>query len=310
MKEPNFKVKEEKIEESFGEFVIEPLETGFGHTLGNALRRVLLSSIPGAAVTSVKISGVKHKFSAVAGLKENVVDLLLNIKELNIKLDSKQSAIIRLSAKGPKEVTAADIELTDGVEISNPDHYLGSLTDKKSKLEIEFTVEKGFGYSLAEDVKSQTLGVIPTDAIFTPIKRVTYEVEATRVGRQTNFDKLVLKIWTNGAISPKAALEDASRLLAGYFTQIYVSDASAGQAVEVGGVSLVSSIPEEILKLTIDEIDLPTRIYNSLRNGGIETLGQLLSTPKKDLMNMRNMGGKSLGIIEEKLREKGVTFVI
>jgi len=243
-------------------------------------------------------------------LRENVVELLLNIKELNIKLDGKQSATIRLSAKGPKEVTAADIEVSDGIEISNPDHYLGSLTDKKSKLDMEFTVEKGLGYVLAEETRSQTLGVIPTDAIFTPVKRVTYEVEATRVGRQTNLDKLVLKIWTNGTISPKKALEDASRLLGSYFTQVYKPEASVGKAAEKGVVSPTSSIPEEILKLTIDEIDLPTRIYNSLRNGGIETLGQLLNTPKKDLMSMRNMGGKSLGIIEEKLREKGVSLVI
>lgn len=309
MIEPFFKVKEEKNADNYAEFVIEPLETGFGHTLGNAMRRVLLGSIPGAGVTSVKITGVKHKFSAVPGLKENVVDLLLNIKGLNLKLlDGRTSATISLLVKGPKEVVSGDLELPDGVEISDPNHYLGYLTDKKSKLEMELTVERGYGYALADEVKASSIGQIPTDTIFTPIKRVTYEVESTRVGRQTNLDKLVLKIWTNGTVAPKAALEEASKILATYFKQVY-EPASSLVSVE-GSVASTSSIPEETLKLTIDELDLPTRIYNSLRNGGIETLGQLLSTPKKDLMSMRNMGGKSIGIIEEKLREKGITLTI
>lgn len=309
MTEPTFKIKEEKSADNYGEFVIEPLETGFGHTLGNAIRRVLLGSIPGAGVTAVKISGVKHKFSAVSGLKENVVDLLLNIKGLNLKLlDGKTIATVRLLVKGPKEVVSGDLELPDGVDLADPNHYLGYLTDKKSKLEMELTVERGYGYTLADEAKSGSLGQIQTDTIFTPIKRVTYEVESTRVGRQTNLDKLVLRVWTNGTVLPRVALEDASKILATYFKQVY-EPTSSSVSIE-GSVAPTSSIPEETLKLTIDELDLPTRIYNSLRNGGIETLGQLLSTPKKDLMNMRNMGGKSIGIIEEKLREKGIILTI
>lgn len=308
MKDPIFKIKEEKLTDDYGEFVIEPLETGFGHTVGNALRRVLLTSIPGAAVTSVKISGVKHRFSTIPGVKENVVDLLLNIKALNFSLsDSKTSATVKISVKGPKEVKASDIELTDNIEIKDPDHYLCSLSDKKAKLEIELTIEKGYGYSLSEERKINTLGVIPTDAIFTPVRRVNYSVEATRVGRQTNLDKLILNIWTNGTINPKDALEHASRILASYFLQIYEPQAAVS---EPGGVAISASISEDVLKLTIDELDLPTRIYNSLRNGGIETLGQLLGTPKKDLMTMRNMGGKSISIIEEKLREKGISLTV
>jgi DNA-directed RNA polymerase subunit alpha len=307
MVEPIFKVKEEKLTEEYGEFVIEPLEPGYGHTLGNALRRVLLVSIPGAAVTSVKISGAKHKFSTIPGLKENLVDFLLNIKGLNLRLlDSKEQSIVRLSVKGPKEITAADLELPEDVEVINKDHYLGSLGDKKAKLEVELTVEKGMGYSLADERKIATLGVIPTDAVYTPIRRVNYEVSATRVGRQTNLDKLTLQIWTNGVVQPKEAMEEAARILSAYFRQVFEPKAplTAETPVSHTGVSDVVS------RMTVDELDLPTRIYNSLRNGGIETIGQLLDTPRKDLISMRNMGGKSIGVIEEKLKEKGISLSV
>ncbi len=301
MLEPTLNVKEIKSDETYGEFVIEPLEPGYGHTLGNALRRVLLSSIPGAAVTSIKISGVKHKFSTVAGLKENIVDFLLNIKGLNIRLSgSKTSSKLSLSIKGEKKITAGDLERSEDVEVINKDHYLGSLSDSKAKLDIELTVEKGMGYSLAEERRSTTVGVISTDAIFTPVRRVNYEVSATRVGRQTNLDKLTLSIWTNGVISPKDALDEAGRILSSYFSQIYNP-----KAVEALG-AVKSSVSDGVLKLTVDELDLPTRIYNSLRNGGIETISQILETPRKELISMRNMGSKSISIIEEKLKEKGI----
>jgi len=303
MVEPNFKIKEEKLTEDFGEFSIEPLDPGYGHTLGTAFRRVLLISIPGVAVTSVKISGAKHRFSTIPGLKENIVDLLLNIKGLNFKLlNSKDQSTVRLSVKGPKEITAKDLELSEDVEIANPDHYIGTLADKKAKLDLEMTVERGFGYSLSEERRSQSLGVIPTDAIYTPIRRVNFSVSATRVGRQTNLDKLNLSIWTNGVISPREALDQAAKTLASYFKQVYepkiVEDDQSDSAR--------LNVPDGTLKLTIDELDLPTRIYNSLRNGGIETIGQLVETPRKELISMRNMGGKSISIVEEKLKERGI----
>ncbi len=306
MVEPTFKIKEEKVTEEYGEFTLEPLEPGYGHTLGNAIRRVLLVSIPGAAVTSVKITGAKHKFSTIPGLKENLIDFLLNIKGLNLRLlDSKDQSTVKLSVKGAKEITAKDLDLPEDVEVVNKDHYLGSLSDKKAKLDVELTVEKGMGYSLADERKISTLGVIPTDAVFTPIKRVNYEVSATRVGRQTNLDKLNLQIWTNGVIKPREALEEAARILSAYFLQVFEP-----KTVVVPETTVSSGVSDVVSRMTIDELDLPTRIYNSLRNGGIETIGQLIDAPRKDLISMRNMGAKSIGVIEEKLKEKGINLQV
>lgn len=306
MMQPNFKVTEDSQSATFAEFLMEPLEPGYGYTLGHAMRRVLLSSIPGIAVTSVKISGVKHKFSTIVGLKETVVDFLLNLKGVSFKLaPSKDSATVTLSVKGSKQITAAHIEETDGVEVVNPDHYLGTLSGDKAKLDMEITLEKGYGYSLAEERQSDEIGVILTDAVFTPVKRVNYTVEATRVGRKTNMDKLVLQVWTNGSISPKDAVEETAKVLSSYFKQVY--EPVTGDMQETTS-PLAGSISEDLLKLTVDELDLPTRIYNSLRNGGVETIRDLLNTPRKDLISMRNMGAKSITIIEEKLGEKGISL--
>ncbi len=308
MAESNIKVKEEKAEGNYGEFVIEPLEPGYGHTLGNALRRVLLTSIPGAAITSVKITGVRHKFSTLPGLKENIVDLILNIKGLNVKLSgTRDKAQIKLSAKGPKEITEKDLNVSEDVEIVNKDHYICSLSDSKAKIDMELTVERGTGYLLAEDTSREpsSVGVIPTDAIFTPVVRVEYNVSNTRVGRQTNLDKLTVKVWTNGGVDPRESLNQASRLLSSYFSQIYEPRSSTSEEITVK-----PSASDGAKNLTVDELDLPTRIYNSLPNGNIETIGDLLDTPKKELMSMRNMGGKSISIIEEKLKEKGISFPV
>lgn len=306
MEDLQFKVKEITLAPDFGEFVIEPLEPGYGHTVGNALRRVLYTSIPGTAVTSVRITGVKHKFSTLEGLKENIVDLLLNIKELNFSLpENKDTATVKLSVKGARKVTAADIETADGVEIVDKSQYIGSLSGEKAKLEMEMTIERGYGFSLAEERKASALGDMTVDAVYSPVRRVKYTVSATRVGRRTDLDKLTLKIWTNGTIDPKTSLLDASKLLMSYFKQVYEPK---DMEAPVSTPAVTSSIPQNLLKMTIDELDLPTRIYNSLRNGGIETIEQLLATPRKDLVSMRNMGGKSISVIEEKLGEKGISL--
>jgi len=305
MIQPSFKVIEETKEKGYTQFVIEPLEPGFGNTLGVALRRVLLTNIEGAAVTSVKIENVRHMFSTLPGLKEDVIELIFNIKTLRVKLpEGVDSATITLSKTGPGEILASDIETKDGVEVVDPKHYLGSLADKKSKIEVEMTVERGLGYSLAEERKIATVGVIPIDAIFTPVSKVNYKVEQTRVGRQTNYDKLILEVWTDGTIDAKDALEKASTILVSYFKQVF--DPNGAAVSESTGAAAVA-IPDGG-NITVDELDLPTRIYNSLKNAGIETVSDLLTTPRKELMTYRNLGAKSLSIIEEALGKKGIQF--
>ena len=302
----SFKTIEATAEKGYSKFVVEPLEPGFGHTLGVALRRVLLTSIEGAAVTSVKIDGVRHLFTTLPGLKEDIIELVLNIKTLRVKLaEGKDEATMTLSASGPGEIKASQIEVSDGVEIVDPDHYLGALADKKSKINIEMTVERGTGYSLSEDRRISTVGIIPIDAIFSPVLRVNYKIEQTRVGRQTNFDKLILEIWADGTMEPKDALDEASKILVSYFHQIYEPSQMQSADKTTGSIPQVS---EELLKMTIEELDLPTRIYNSLRNAGIETISDMLNTPKKDLMSYRNLGAKSISIIEDNLRARGVSL--
>ncbi|MBI2036599.1 DNA-directed RNA polymerase subunit alpha [Candidatus Microgenomates bacterium] len=303
---PNFKVHAKEERDDYGRFIIEPLDLGFGQTLGNTLRRILLSALPGAAVTTVKINGVKHQFSTLSGLKEDTIELILNIKKLRVRLFDEGGAKLTLSKTGPGEVTAADFEKNASIEIVNKDLKLGNLADKKSRLELEATVEKGYGYSLAEERKSSSIGVIPIDAIFTPVTRVNYQVEETRVGRMTNLDKLILEIYTDGTISPKFALEEAAKTLVSYTLQIYEPKASVADS----GVAISPNVSDDILKMTVDELDLPTRVYNSLKNGGIDTIGQLLGTPRKELTSLKNVGEKSLSIIDEKLREKGVALTV
>lgn len=306
MLDPNFKVKIEEQTDSFGRFTIEPLETGFAHTLGNALRRTLLSSFPGAAVTSVTIDGVKHQFQTLEGLREDIVELVLNLKKLRVRLVDGDKAVIKLEATGPGAVTAADIICPSNVEVVNKDLHLGTLADKKSKLSAQLTIEKGYGYSLGDENRVDVVGVIPMDATFTPIIRVNYRQESTRVGRQTNLDRLVLEIWTDGTISPSDSLKQASKILVSYFLQIYEPKAEVDQA----NVAVTPSVSDDVLKMLIEELDLPTRLENALKNGGIETVGQLLGTPRKELLKIKNLGGKSLGIVEEKLREKGVALTV
>lgn len=302
----NFKIKKDKEESNYARFIIEPLDQGYGHTLGNSLRRVLLGSLPGASITSIRINGVKHQFSTLAGLKEDVVDLILNVKKIRLNIFEGEVHKLTLSVKGPKVITAKDIEVPSGVEIVNKDLYLGTLSDK-AKLEIEFTAEKGFGYSVANERKSDTVGEIAVDALFSPVVRVNFNVEATRVGRMTNLDKLVLDIWTDGTIEPEQSLKAAAKILVSYFLQVY----EPKQVKEDDtNVAVTPQISDEILKMTVEELDLPTRITNSLRNGSIETIGQLLGTPRKDLLKIKNLGAKSLSIVEEKLREKGVALMV
>ncbi len=309
MIEPNFNVIEEHTDGEYTRLVVEPLEPGFGHTLGVALRRVMLNNIEGAAVTSVKIDGVKHMFSTLPGLKEDIIEFILNVKTLRVKLAEGQTeARMTLSKSGPGKVYGKDIEVSEGVEVVNKDHYLGSLSDKSSKLEVEFTVERGLGYSLSEERKISTIGVIPIDAIFSPIQKINYKVEQTRVGRQTNYDKLIFEVWTDETVNAREAFNDASQTLVSYFSMISNPKDKSEAASQESEEETSSQLSDEIMKMTVDELDLPTRIYNSLRNAGIETVGDMLNTPRKELMTYRNLGAKSLSIIDESLAERGITY--
>jgi DNA-directed RNA polymerase subunit alpha len=302
MNEPIFQIKIEKETPTEGSFVIEPLIEGYGNTLGTALRRVLLSSLPGAAVTFVKIAGVRHQFATVPGLKEDIVELILNIKQLRVKYEGDKPTKITLDVTGPGEVKASQIKTTSGVEIANKDLVLGTLADKKSKISIEMTVEKGYGYSPFEDRKSDVLGMIPVDATFSPVVRVNPKVESTRVGRMTNFDKLILDINTDGTISPSDAVKEAAKILLSYFEQI-INPKKAEKQSEPK-----IDVPNEVMKLTVEELTLPTRIVNALEKAGYKTVEELISANPKDVARVKNLGSKSIKIIDAALKEKGVEF--
>lgn len=305
MIDPDFTIKHEVEKNDFGRFSIEPLDQGFGHTLGNSLRRVLLTSLKGAAVTKVKIDGVKHPFSTLPGLKEDIIQLLLNVKKIRFKLSTDKKIVAKLQKKGPAKIYAKDIESSEA-EVVNPDQYLGELTTSRAKLNIELTIESGYGYVTADEAeKDKELHTIIVDSLFTPVMRVNYKVEATRVGRMTNLDKLILEIWTDGTITPQAALKEAAKILVTYFNQIYEPKAKSSESVAV-----TPTISEEILKMTLEELDLPTRIVNALHNGGIDTVGQLLGTPKKALYKIKNLGVKSINHIEEIFRQKGIALTV
>lgn len=305
MIEPNFSIKTEVEKEDYGKFVIEPLDQGYGHTLGNSLRRVLLTSLPGAAVTKIKIDGVKHQFFILPGLKEDVAQLILNIKKIRFKLHSDKPVTMTLLIRGPKKVLAGEIKSAE-LEVINKDLYLGELTTNRVKLTMEFTVAPGMGYVVAEELEGKKeLGTIVVDALFSPVVKVNYKVEATRVGRMTNLDKLILEVWTDGTISPFEAVKQAAKILVAYFLQVYEPKAKPSE-----GVAVTQTISEEILKMSLEELDLPTRIINALHNGGIDTVGQLLGTQKQDLFKIKNLGIKSITTIEEILREKGIALTI
>ncbi len=306
MSEPNFSIKTEVEEKNYGRYAIEPLSQGYGQTLGNSLRRVLLTSLSGNAITTVKIEGVKHQFATLPGLKEDVVELLLNVKKIRLMLEGSDTATMTLVKHGPGVITAGDIEVSAGVTITNPDLVLGTLADKKATIDMQFTVQKGFGYMTADEQHNDEIGVIPLDALYSPITRVNYHVESTRVGRMTNLDKLVLDIWTDGTQAPIEALKNAAKILVSYFSQIV----EPKEVVKEDAVVISSAISDETVKMRIEELDIPTRIVNALANGCVETIGQLLAIPRSELMKVKNLGAKSVTIIEEKLKEKNVTLMV
>lgn len=297
-----FKVKTEKESENFASIAIEPLEAGFGHTLGNSLRRVLLTALPGAAVTSIKIDGVSHSFSTIEGVLEDVIEIILNIKKIRLNIHSDKPVKLILKASGKGAIKASDLEIVGDGEIVSPDQHIATLTDAKSKLNIEMEAKLGKGYSISEERKTDGIGVISIDALFSPVVSANYNVEPTRVGRRTDFDRLVLDVTTDGTISPLEALNSAARILSETFHRVF--EPVVEEEVEDSG----SKISEETLKLTIEELDLPVRITNALKAIEINIIEDLINTSRAQLLKAKNLGTKSIRLISEKLAERGLTL--
>lgn len=298
-----FKVITQQTEGNFGKFALEPLEAGLGHTLGNSLRRVLLNNLEGSGIVSVKIDGVSHQFSPIDGISQDVIEIILNLKKVRVKVHGSKPVKLTIKASGKKEVKAKDFEITGDGEIANPDAEIATLTDAKSKLNLEVIAEKGKGYSLSEDRKTNEIGVMAVDTIFSPITSVNYTVEPTRVGRKADYDRLILEITTDGTISPKEALDEAAKLLSTGFKQIY--EPVPYEEVEE---TPVRRLTDEALKLSVEELDLPVRITNALKAIDIETVDDLINTPKQQLMKAKNLGSKSVGLVSEKLSERGLSL--
>jgi DNA-directed RNA polymerase subunit alpha len=287
----------------YGKFDIEPLEPGFGTTLGNTLRRVLLSSLWGSAVTSIQIEGVAQEFTSVPHVKEDVTEIILNLKQLNLKSFTEDPVTLYLDAQGPGEVHASDIQTTSDVEIVNPELYICTLADK-GRLRMELNVERGRGYAPAERNKreGQAIGVIPIDAIFSPVQRANFTVEKTRVGQSTDFDRLILEVWTDGTITPEEAVSNAASLFTEHL-QLFVKFGESILAPEA--VRGAQSPQSRMNEVPIEELDLSVRAYNCLKANDIGTVGQLLAKREEELLGLRNFGRKSLDEIKERLVEKG-----
>jgi len=302
-REPQFSVTAQDPTATRAVIVIEPLEQGYGHTLGNALRRVLLTSLSGAALTSVRFNQAEHEFTTIKGVTEDVLELTLNLKAIRVRSLTGQGGVARLDVKGPKTVTAADLELEGGLEIVNPEAHIATLA-KDAVLSAEMVVETGVGYAPAKDRSEAGIGEIILDALFSPVITVSYTVEATRVGRRTDFDRLLLDITTDGSLEPLAAVKQASEILQAHFSQV-INPVEIVKAPVAAPVSLEEA---EVLRLTVEELDLPTRIANALRKGGFETVGDLRGVPRIVIAKVKNLGEKSVDIIQDALMAKGVSL--
>ena len=308
MEKPRIECVEKDSDTNYGKFVIEPLERGYGTTLGNSLRRVLLSSLPGAAVSSVKIDGVLHEFSTIPNILEDTTEIILNIKKLILKYEGNERKLIRLEQRGKKEVTAADIVQDAEVEILNPELHIATL-DEGAVLEMEMTVERGRGYVSADQQPYKTeeiVGLIPIDSIFTPVNRVNYTVDNARVGKRTDYDSLTLEVWTNGSISPEEAISLSAQILIEYlklFTEINDTYAEVEILVEKE-----EEKKDKVLEISIEELELSVRASNGLKRANINTVGDLIEKTREEMSKIRNLGQKSLEEIERKLKELNLSF--
>jgi len=301
------KIEREAEARNYGKFVISPLEHGYGVTLGNALRRVLLSSLEGAAVTSIRIADVLHEFSDIPGVREDVLQVMLQVKQLRLKLDGVDTTRMHLEVRGEGVVTAADIVTPPEVTLINPDLYLFTADSAKTRLDIEFTIERGRGYAPSNERGRMPIGELPVDAIFSPVKRVNWEVLSARVGQSTNYDKLVLEIWTDGTVSPENALSASAKILIEhlrYVAGISEETLAITMEKEVSGSRLTS----EVAETPVESLDLSVRVFNSLKRTGITTVGDVLDLLEKGdqaVMSIRNFGEKSLDELRLKMHEKG-----
>lgn len=302
IEKPKVDIVELSEDYRYGKFVVEPLERGFGITIGNALRRILLSSLPGVAVYAVRIDGVLHEFSTVPGVKEDVTEMILSLKELSATIDGEESKVLKIQAVGPCEVTGADIICPPEVEIVSKDLHIATL-DENAKLNIEIHVNKGRGYVSAEENKndSMPIGTLPVDSIYTPIEKVSYHVENTRVGQKTDFDKLTLEVLTNGSINPQEGMSLAAKVLEEHL-KLFIDLSEHIGNVEIM-VEKEEDKKEKVLEMTIEELDLSVRSYNCLKRAGINTVEELSNKSEEDMMKVRNLGKKSLEEVIQKLNE-------
>ncbi len=298
--------KIERIEgdDRYAKFACEPLPPGYGTTLGNSLRRVLLSSLEGAAITSARVRGVAHEFSTIPGVKEDVVEIVLNLKNVRLRSFANEPVTLTLEKEGPGVATAADIATTSDIEIVNPETAIATL-EPEASLWMELTVEKGKGFHSAERREGLPIGVIPIDALFSPVKKVNFSVESTRVGQVTNYDRLILEVWTDTTTTPDEAIAQGSRILVDQFS-LFAGLTRSQAAIAVPERTNGSSLPSQVADMPIEDLDLPQRAFNSLKRHGITKVGQLLQTPDEELLRMRNFGKKSLDEIKERLAARGL----
>ncbi|MGZ4030692.1 MAG: DNA-directed RNA polymerase subunit alpha [Tumebacillaceae bacterium] len=292
---------------SYGKFVVEPLERGYGTTLGNSLRRILLSSLPGAAATSIKIEGVLHEFSTIPGVVEDTTEIILNLKRLSLKIHSDEEKTLTIDAEGPGVITAADIRTDSDVDVLNPDLHIATLADG-AKLFMEIAANRGRGYVPADRNKKEDMeiGVIPIDSIYTPIERVNYTVENTRVGQVTNYDKLTLEVWTDGSIRPDEAVSLGAKILTEHL-MLFVGLTDKVRDTEIM-IEKEDDKKEKVLEMTIEELELSVRSYNCLKRAGINTVQELCSKTEEEMMKVRNLGRKSLEEVQEKLADLGLSL--
>lgn len=307
IEKPKIEVMELAEDNTYGKFVIEPLERGYGTTLGNSLRRILLSSLPGAAVTSVKIEGVLHEFSTIPGVVEDVPEIILNLKELALKIHGDGPRKINIDFEGEGVITAGDITTDPDIEILNPDLVIATL-EEGAQLQMEITVDKGRGYRPAERNKTDTdpIGTIPVDSIFTPIPKVNYQVEHTRVGQMTDYDKLVLEVWSNGSIRPDEAISLAAKVLSEHL-MLFIELTETAEDVEIM-VEKEEDEKDKVLEMTIEELDLSVRAYNCLKRAGINNVSELIQKTEEDMLKVRNLGKKSLEEVQTKLASLGLSL--